>query len=57
MPDKVRVALTVPTATPVLYPIAPVSASANLEAAQRFVAFVQSPQAQVVLAKFGFGRP
>ena len=57
MPGKVKVALTVPTPTPVLYPIAPVSASTNQEAAQRFVAFVQSPQAQVVLAKFGFGKP
>ena len=29
MPDKVKVALTVPTTTPVLYPAAPLSASAN----------------------------
>ena len=57
MPDKVKVALIVPTPSPVLYPIAPVSASTNLEAAQRFVAFVQLPQAQAVLAKFGFGKP
>ena len=57
LPGKVRVALVVPTPIPVLYPIAPVSASANLAAAQRFIAFIQSPQAQLVLARFGFGKP
>ena len=29
MPDKVKVALTVPTATPILYPVAPIAASPN----------------------------
>lgn len=57
MPDKVKLALTVPTQTPILYPIAPVAASGNAAAAQRFVAFVLSPPAQAVLAKYGFGRP
>jgi molybdate transport system substrate-binding protein len=57
MPDKVKVALTVPTPTPVLYPIAPISSSANPAAAQKFVAFIQSDPAQTVLAKYGFGKP
>lgn len=57
MPDKVKLALTVPTETPILYPIAPVAASGNAAAAQKFVAFVLSPPAQAVLAKYGFGRP
>jgi molybdate transport system substrate-binding protein len=57
MPDKVKVALTVPTTTPVLYPIAPTSSSTNPDAAQRFVAFVRSTPAQTVLAKYGFGKP
>jgi len=57
MPDKVKVAFVVPTDTPVVYPIAPVAASANPAAAQRFVAFVISPVGQAVLAKHGFGRP
>ena len=35
MPDKVKVALSVPTPTPILYPIAPVATSANLEAAKK----------------------
>ncbi len=56
-PDKVKVALTVPTPTPVLYPIAPISSSANPAAAQKFVAFIQSAPAQTVLAKYGFGKP
>lgn len=57
MPDKVKVAFTVPTETPILYPIAPVAGSANPEAAKGFVAFVVSPEAQAVLAKYGFGKP
>ena len=57
MPGKVKVAMTVPTPTPVLYPIAPVAASPHAELARKFVAFVQSPRAQGVLTKFGFGKP
>lgn len=57
MPNKVRVAFVVPTETPVLYPIAPVLASPNPVLAQQFVAFMKSDTAQVVLAKYGFGRP
>lgn len=57
MPDKVRVALAVPTDTPVLYPIAAVAASANGDLARKFVDFVASPPAQAVLAKYGFGKP
>lgn len=57
MPDKVKVALTVATATPILYPVAPVAASPNHAMAVRFVAFLASPQAQAVLTKYGFGKP
>jgi molybdate transport system substrate-binding protein len=57
MPDKVKVALTVPTTTPVLYPVAPLTASANGALALRFVDFLQSASAQAVLAKYGFGKP
>ena len=57
MPDKVRVALTVPTATPILYPAAPLAAGPNVVMAQRFVEFLLAPPAQSVLAKHGFGRP
>ncbi len=57
MPDKVRIAFTVPTEQPVLYPIAVVAASGNAAAAERFVAYVGSPPAQAVLARHGFGKP
>ena len=57
MPDKVRVALTVPTATPILYPVAPVAASANADLAQKFVDFLGAPPARAVLTKYGFGQP
>ncbi|MEO8835178.1 MAG: molybdate ABC transporter substrate-binding protein, partial [Caldimonas sp.] len=57
MPGKVKIAFTVPTDTPVLYPIALVAASTNGIAAQSFIAFVVSAPAQVILAKYGFGKP
>ena len=57
MRDKVRIAFTVPTEQPVLYPIAVVAASGNAAAAERFVAYVASPPAQSVLARYGFGKP
>ncbi|CAN5775519.1 MAG: Molybdate-binding periplasmic protein [Chromatiales bacterium USCg_Taylor] len=57
MPDKVKVALSVPTPTPILYPIAPVAASANTDAAKKFIEFIMSPKARGVLAKYGFGMP
>ena len=55
--DKVKVALTVPTEVPVLYPIAPVANSTNAAAAQKFTTFVLTPPAQAVFAKYGFGKP
>lgn len=57
MPDKVKVAFTVPTNTPILYPIAAVAESTQQELARAFVAFVQSPPARTVLAKHGFSAP
>ena len=57
MTDKVKVALTVPTQKPILYPVAPLAASANAAIAARFVEYLQSAPAQGVLAKYGFGKP
>ena len=57
MPEKVKVAFTVPTIKPILYPAAPIAASPNGAVAQRFVEFLTAPAAQVVLAKYGFGKP
>ena len=57
MPGKVKVALTVPTTRPVLYPAAPLAGAPNAQQAQRFVDFLGSPKAQAVLARHGFGKP
>jgi len=57
MPEKVKVAFSVPTETPILYPIAPITKSDKQELAQSFVDFVATPEAQAVLAKYGFGKP
>ncbi|HEX7931663.1 MAG TPA: molybdate ABC transporter substrate-binding protein [Paraburkholderia sp.] len=54
MPGKVKVALTVPTQTPITYPIAQVEGSRHAADAQAFVNFVLSPAGQAVLAKYGF---
>jgi len=55
MPDKVKVAFQVATTTPIQYPIAKVIGSAQPEAANKFIAFVQSTAAQAILKKYGFG--
>lgn len=57
MPNRVKVALTVATMKPVLYPAAPVAASPNMAVAQKFVEFLTASPAQAVLAKYGFGKP
>ncbi len=55
--DETRVALVVPTASPVTYPIARLASSRQPAAAQSFIAFVKSPQGQQILGSFGFSRP
>jgi len=55
--EKVKVAFTVPTETPISYPIAVVAGSANAGVARQFVDFVISPAGQAVLARHGFGKP
>jgi len=54
MPERVKVALTVPTQMPVTYPIAQVEGSRHAADAKAFIAFVVSPAGQAVLAKYGF---
>lgn len=54
MPDKVKVALNLPTQTSISYPIAQVEDSHHAADAQAFIDFVLSPAGQVVLAKYGF---
>jgi molybdate transport system substrate-binding protein len=55
--DKVKVAFTVPTETPIRYPIATVAGSPNPQAAQKFVNFVLAPAGQAVLERAGFSKP
>ncbi|TDV37208.1 molybdate transport system substrate-binding protein [Paraburkholderia caballeronis] len=54
MPDRVKVALTVPTQTAVSYPVALVEGSRHANDAKAFIAYVLSPDGQAVLAKYGF---
>lgn len=55
--DKVKLVFTVPTDTPIRYPVAAVAGSPNTELARKFVAFVLSPAGQAVLAIHGFQKP
>ena len=51
---KVTVALTLPTSTPVRYPLAAVKSAAHAAQARAFIAFVASPAAQTTLQRHGF---
>jgi molybdate transport system substrate-binding protein len=55
--DKVKVVLEVPVETPVSYPIAVLTGSADKKNATAFVSFVTSPKGQEILAKYGFKKP
>jgi len=54
---KVKVAMDVPLATPISYPIAATAGTKEAAEARRFVAWVQAPAAQAVLARYGFLKP
>ena len=56
-PEKTRIAFTVPTSTPVSYPIAQIAASKNAALGKDFVTFVRSAPGQQILEGFGFSRP
>lgn len=57
MPGKVRVAVRVPSQTPVTYPIAVTARDAAAKEAERFVAYVLSPAGQAILSRHGFQKP
>lgn len=57
MKDKVKVAATVSTETPITYPVASVAGSPNPAAARRFLDFLFTPASQAVFARHGFGKP
>ena len=54
---QVRIDAVLPTAQPVLYPIAVVALSRHAAAAAEFVRFVAGPPGQAVLARHGFRSP
>ena len=56
-PDKTRIALTVPTTTPVSYPIAQIATSKQAALAGEFIAYVRSAPGQAILQRFGFSKP
>ena len=55
--DKTRIAFSVPTATPVSYPIAQLAASRNAALGKDFIVFVRSAPGQRILESFGFSKP
>jgi molybdate transport system substrate-binding protein len=55
--DKVRIVQTVEGHGPVRYPAAAVADSRQKALAGEFVAFLVTPQAQAILARFGFAAP
>lgn len=57
MPDRVKVALAVPTLQPIRYPVAPLPAGPNAAMGEKFVDFLFTPPARAVLARYGFGQP
>nr|WP_255464042.1 MULTISPECIES: molybdate ABC transporter substrate-binding protein [unclassified Herbaspirillum] len=57
MPDKVRVAIRIPSDSPATYPIAATAGSRHQELADKFIAHVLSPAGQAVLARYGFLQP
>lgn len=57
MPDKVKVAVRVPSRTPVTYPIAVTSQTKQAAPAASFVNYVISPEGQAILARYGFQKP
>ncbi|WP_311223558.1 MULTISPECIES: molybdate ABC transporter substrate-binding protein [unclassified Acidovorax] len=55
--EKTRIALTVPTSTPVSYPVAQVASSKQAAAGKDFIAYVRSDAGQKILEGFGFSKP
>lgn len=57
MPDKVKVAFTVPLNSAISYPIAASTSSSNAKEAKSFIEYVLSPAGQTILGKYGFLKP
>jgi len=57
MPDKVKVAIRIPSDQPATYPIAVTATTTQTELAKKYIAYVQSPEGQATLARYGFLKP
>ena len=57
MPDKVKVAIRIPSDTPATYPIAVTAGTRQKELADKFIDYVLSSTGQTVLARYGFLKP
>lgn len=55
--DKVKAVQTIPTATPVRYPIAVLANAPQPKLAREFATYAASAPGQAILAKYGFGKP
>lgn len=55
MGDKVKVAMQVTTASAIQYPVAKIVGNDQKNTASKFIQFLQSPLAQAILKKYGFG--
>ena len=53
-PDTIEIKATLPTVTPISYPIAVLSASEHQDEAQTFVDFVTSDEGRTILESYGF---
>jgi len=57
MPEKVKVAIRLPSDKPATYPIAMTATTAQTELAGQYIAYVQSAAGQAILARYGFLKP
>jgi len=55
--DKVKILATMGDHDPVTYPVAVLAASQKKDEGKKFTSFLTSPEAQAVLAKYGFSKP
>ncbi|WP_370575936.1 molybdate ABC transporter substrate-binding protein, partial [Methanomethylovorans sp.] len=56
-PDTIEVVTSVPVSTPIIYPIAVVSATQHAEDSQRFIDFVTGEKGKSILEQYGFSIP
>ncbi|MGZ9710062.1 molybdate ABC transporter substrate-binding protein [Glaciimonas sp. GNP009] len=57
MPEKVKVAVRVPSTTPVTYPISMTTNTKQPAVAAQFISYVLSAKGQATLARYGFLKP